>query len=61
MKTDVTHHNMSHTVIKTVISNECHEFKSVMEECKAGCLNPVMDKMSKKTNLSLACTAFSII
>ena len=47
LQTDVTHHNTSHTVIKTVISKECHKFKSVMETCKDGCITPVLDRKGK--------------
>ena len=31
-------HNNTHMVITTIISKECHDFKSVLHECKKQCV-----------------------
>ena len=31
-------HNNTHMVITTIISKECHDFKSVLHECKKECM-----------------------
>ena len=31
-------HNDTHMVITTIISKECHDFKSVLHECKKQCM-----------------------
>ena len=33
-----TAHNASHVVVKTVITNDCHKYKSIMEDCKEECV-----------------------
>ena len=40
-----SHHNSSHVIVKMVISKECHDYKSVMEECKSECI----EKEGKKS------------
>ena len=32
-------HNNTHMVITTIISKECHDYKSVLQECKKECMN----------------------
>ena len=34
-----SHHNSTHMVITTIISKECHNYKSILEECKDECIN----------------------
>ena len=31
-------HNNTHMVITTIISKECHDFKSILQECKKQCM-----------------------
>ena len=33
-------HNNTHMVITTIISKECHDYKSVLQDCKKECINP---------------------
>lgn len=36
-----TEHNNTHMVITTVISKECHDYKSVLQDCKKECMTGV--------------------
>ena len=33
-----SHHNSTHMVITTIMSKECHDYKSILEECKNECI-----------------------
>ena len=45
-------HNNTHMVITTIISKECHDFKSVLHECKKQCMTngALNEKFIQNTN-----------
>ena len=37
---NISLHNATHTVMKSVISKECLQYKTIMKECKTTCIEP---------------------
>ena len=63
-------HNNTHMVITTIISKECHDYKSVLHGCKKECMNNGNlrgDQSNANGNLipnghgELYCIQFSIV